>query len=130
MNCAINLFSDPSPLLVPTALLDGLVLTATPIDSVTETLDWVWLGAAANGWAVEGSSDGGVTWTNMGTYGPTNSVGADPFYFYRVYGIDGGGLNFTGYSNVVGPTAGVPANAFVDSAGNPFVDSAGNTFTT
>ena len=129
MNCAINLFSDSSPLLFPTALLNAPMLSLVSQSAGVSNLAWVWFGTEPDSvWVFETSADGGATWAPVSEYGPGVRTGAvnTVTALVRLYGYNPN----TGYSNVVDLSGGVPANAFVDSAGTPFVDSAGNIFTT
>lgn len=73
----------------------------TPISP--DELDYTWSDADPFNWNLEVSDDGVSGWTFVeNTSGGDRSFTlVDSGHFYRVYGVDSGGIQITPYSNVV-----------------------------
>ena len=103
MPLPINLFSQPSPRLISSAMNAPVLTTATDIGEID--LYWDWLGDDPDHWNVERSDDGGATWVIETTEAGDSRISiVSAASLYRITGMDAADGPVTGTSNAVQTT--------------------------
>jgi len=79
-------------------------LNGPTLSQLATSPTWVWNSANPANWILEVSLDGSTNWAHVDTIDGSARTADDditPGRYYRLYGIDAGGVTITGISNVL-----------------------------